>query len=210
MNSILRSISLLALCGLLTLETATQAGVKEGNAAYKAGDYVEAINQWTPEAEVGNRSAQFNLGQLHARGRGVEKDEGVALAWFEKSAAQNYAPAQYYAGLIRSRITGAEQDQQKSFAWFQEAAKQDHAAAQYQLAVRYEKGRAVEKDLSRALYWTTRSEAGAKGKLKAKVVKYRAKLISSMSDRQVNQAAEMATAAEKPVDDQAKTVIQQD
>ena len=71
---------------------------------------------------------------------------------------------------------------------------------------------AVEMDLPRALYWTARSEAGAKGKLKAKVVKYREKLISSMSDRQINQAAEMATAAEndRPVDDQAINANQQD
>jgi TPR repeat protein len=44
-------------------------------------------------AEAGDAQAQFVLGSHYFDGRGVAQDYGQALAWYRKSADQNYAPA---------------------------------------------------------------------------------------------------------------------
>lgn len=187
---------LLALCGLLLFETAALAGVKEGNEAYKAGKYLEALSQWMPEAEVGNRSAQYNLGLMYLRGSGVDKDEATALEWFEKSAKQNYTQAQYRAGLLRSQIKGELRSQRQGVIWLHEAAKRGHAGAQYQLARRYEKGVGVKKNLVRGLYWVILSEARTEGKQKSSVVELHERLVADMSEEQVAEATDLATKAE--------------
>ena len=39
---------------------------QKGLAAYQAGDYATALQEWTPLAEAGNADAQYNLG-CHVR-----------------------------------------------------------------------------------------------------------------------------------------------
>jgi TPR repeat protein len=45
-------------------------------------------------AEKGNAEAQFNLGLMYAKGRGIDQDYAKARAWYEKAAAQGFPPAQ--------------------------------------------------------------------------------------------------------------------
>jgi TPR repeat protein len=42
-----------------------------GLGAYERGDYATALREFRPLAERGNPGAQFNLGQLYAKGHGV-------------------------------------------------------------------------------------------------------------------------------------------
>ena len=37
---------------------------QKGLAAYQAGDYAAALQEWTPLAEAGDADAQFNLGLI--------------------------------------------------------------------------------------------------------------------------------------------------
>ena len=70
--------------------------IKAGNTAYAAGDYETAMSLWLPEAEAGDRVAQFNVGLLYAQGNGVEADPAIAAEWYRQSADQDFYRAQYY------------------------------------------------------------------------------------------------------------------
>ena len=47
------------------------ADFQKGLTAYDRGDYATALREWKPLAEQGNASAQFNLGVMYDKGRGV-------------------------------------------------------------------------------------------------------------------------------------------
>lgn len=47
------------------------AGVDEGEAAYKRGDYDAALRECQPLAEEGNQKAQMLLDRMYLEGRGV-------------------------------------------------------------------------------------------------------------------------------------------
>ena len=64
------------------------AGLNEGVAAYKRGDYKTAIKELKPVAEQGDSLAQFNLGLMYYNGRGVTKDYTEAIKWYKKAAEQ--------------------------------------------------------------------------------------------------------------------------
>ena len=55
-------------------------------------------------AEAGDAQTQFALGNHYFDGRGVAQDYGQALAWYRKSADQNYAPALNQLGYINTRL----------------------------------------------------------------------------------------------------------
>lgn len=68
-----------------------QADFLAGFAAYKRGDYAAAYQEWEPLAKAGDAVAQFNLGALFEKGRGVTQDLDEAYFWYQKAAAQDYA-----------------------------------------------------------------------------------------------------------------------
>ena len=62
-----------ALCAGFTLGLTAPAwaGLDEGVAAYKQGDYATAHGEWRPLATQGNANAQFFLGFMYYNGHGV-------------------------------------------------------------------------------------------------------------------------------------------
>lgn len=79
----------------LWLVTSAQAGFDEGVAAYQRGDYATAIEQWQPLANEGSVGAQYNLGRLYAKGKGVPHDYVEAAAWYRRAAEQGHGAAQF-------------------------------------------------------------------------------------------------------------------
>ncbi len=59
-----------ALCAGFTLGLTAPAwaGVDEGEATYKRGDYATALGELRPLAEQGHAEAQYNLGVMSAKG----------------------------------------------------------------------------------------------------------------------------------------------
>ena len=56
-------------------------------------NYVEELLK---AAEAGDASAQYQLAFCFAKGRGVEKDDEAAVAWFQKAAATGNVGAQFH------------------------------------------------------------------------------------------------------------------
>ncbi len=100
------------------------AGMNEGVAAYKRGDYKTAFKELKPVAEQGDSLAQFNLGLMYYNGRGVTKDHTEAIKWYKKAAKQGRAEAQFNLGLRYIEGQGVPRDYVKAYMW------QDIAAAQ--------------------------------------------------------------------------------
>ena len=53
----------------------------KGLTAYKSGDCVTALREWTPLAKQRDATAQYNLGGMYAFGTGVLKDYVYAHMW---------------------------------------------------------------------------------------------------------------------------------
>ena len=71
---------------------------KKGMDAYIKGDYATALNEWWPLAEEGDASAQYNLGYMFDKGKGIPQDYKTAVKWYTFSAEQGNARAQYSLG----------------------------------------------------------------------------------------------------------------
>ena len=57
------------------------ADFQKGLTAYDNGDYATALREWKPLAERRNALAQFNLGAMYEKGRGVLQDYKTAMKW---------------------------------------------------------------------------------------------------------------------------------
>ena len=62
-------------------------------AAYQRKDYTVAYQLSLPAAQTGDANAQYVLGTLHWRGRGIAHNDAEAARWFAKAAEQNHADA---------------------------------------------------------------------------------------------------------------------
>ena len=78
-----------------TLFSSSFADYIDGQREYASGNYKSAILEWTQVAEDGNSRAQYNLGWMHANGKGTAQDYKVAINWYKKSAELGNVNAQY-------------------------------------------------------------------------------------------------------------------
>ncbi len=92
--------------------------IEEAEFAYDRGEYTQAARLFSPLAEQGLASAQFYLGLMHEKGRGVRQDYPTALTWFRKAAAQGYAGPQNNLGLMYERGRGVRKDLVRALMWY--------------------------------------------------------------------------------------------
>jgi TPR repeat protein len=105
--------------------------------AFKRGDYPTALKLLRPLADHGDPAAQNNLGVMYMLGKGVPKDDAMAVTWYRKAANQGNPDGQWSLGLMYFYGTGVAQDYAAAAAWFRKAADQGDADAQYNLGVMY-------------------------------------------------------------------------
>ena len=101
----------------------------------------------------GSASAQNQLGQIYATGRGVPQDYATARRWFEKAAAQGHGWAQNQLGQMSADGMGVPQDYKKARQWWEQAAAHGVAQAQYNLGHLYATGRGGPQDYATARGW---------------------------------------------------------
>ena len=95
---------------LLTVGTAWADTLDDGYAAYKRGDYAEALRWFRLSAAQRNASAQFGLGNMYFNGQGVTQDYAEAVKWVRLAAAQGNAGAQNNLGYMYAEGQGVTQD----------------------------------------------------------------------------------------------------
>lgn len=69
------------------------ADYNAGSAAFNAGDYTRAFQEFRQSADAGNSLAQYMMGRLYAEGRGVGEDMSAAYMWFDLSASNGNSHA---------------------------------------------------------------------------------------------------------------------
>ena len=104
-------------------------------------------------AEAGDRFAQFEVGAILTEGTLVEQDFTQAAAWYERSAAQGFAPAQYRLGSLYESGRGVEQDAEMARLWYQRAAEAGNRMSMHNLASLYAGGELENQDFEAAAHW---------------------------------------------------------
>lgn len=112
----------LALVLGLALPAAAQDYAR-GYVAYNRGDYATALRELRPLAERGRGSAQYFLGEMYAKGRGVKQDYSQAVKWYRAAAVQRVTYAQVSLGLMYRRGKGVPQDNVAAYIWYGLAAR---------------------------------------------------------------------------------------
>ena len=106
---------------LMTLSSPVVAqDFQKGFAAYNAGDYATALQEWTPLAEAGDAPAQFHLGRMLYI-RCIRVDCGnfkEAVKWYRLAAELGSAWAQATLGGMYERGRGVPQDNAIAHMWY--------------------------------------------------------------------------------------------
>jgi len=138
---------------LLLISAAAQAGLAEGLAASRNGDYEAAFHELEPEAKRGNAEAQYHLGVMYDAGQGVPQNAGKAFRWYLNAAELGHKQAQYNAAVMYNEGRGTALNPALALQWFAKAAQQGSADAQFSLGVMYANGAAVQQDYAQAAQW---------------------------------------------------------
>jgi uncharacterized protein len=91
---------------------------QDGFDAYKNNDYKKAYKLWLPLAEQGNITAQYNLGHMHEKGKGVPQDYKEAVRLYRLSAEQGDADAQLKLGVSYGMGRGVPKDYALAHMWW--------------------------------------------------------------------------------------------
>ncbi|MFN8614521.1 MAG: tetratricopeptide repeat protein [Vampirovibrionales bacterium] len=114
--------------------------------AYEQGRYgfsrdlTQAVNWYRKAALQGSTLAQYALGFLYERGRGVPSDFPMAAHWYQRAGEQGLTAAQYRLGLMYLDGKGVGKDAPKARYWLAKAGEKGHLNAQLQLGLLYEDG----------------------------------------------------------------------
>jgi TPR repeat protein len=129
------------------------ADFQDGWKAYARGDYAAAMKEWRPLAEQGDADAQYYLGRMYDRRKGVPQDYTEAARWYRLAAKQGDAVAQFSLGVMYEKGSGIPQDYTEAAKWYRLAAEQGHAYGQATVASMYAKGMGVIQNYVLAHMW---------------------------------------------------------
>ncbi|WNJ99819.1 tetratricopeptide repeat protein [Thalassospiraceae bacterium LMO-JJ14] len=127
--------------------------VKEGFAAYQAGDFKKAYDIWLPLAEAGNAEAQFRIGRLYRRGEGVPEDSSIAALYWAKASLQYHLSGMQNLGVLYDLGEGVERNQYKAFELYKYAASHCNVFAQFSLGALYAQTYTPEQSFPLAYQW---------------------------------------------------------
>ena len=112
------TLAVVVTVGLLTAVTTANGGYRDGRTAYKAKDYSTAAREFREAADRGHARAQYWLGFLYEKGRGVEQNKETARRWYKLAAEQDDPRAQHRLGRLLRRGDGGPQDLVEAFKWY--------------------------------------------------------------------------------------------
>ncbi|MDR1297442.1 MAG: hypothetical protein LBO05_08740 [Deltaproteobacteria bacterium] len=104
-------------------------------------------------AEQGSADAQYRLARLYFLGRGVARDDGLALKWYGRAAEQGLPGAQNILATMHYNGLGTPKDYRKASEWYRRAAEQGLYTAQFDLATMCDEGLGVKQDSREAVKW---------------------------------------------------------
>ena len=146
-------VTLILMLALFITTPVFSANFQQGYDAAIKGGFVIALEQWRPLAKQGDTIAQYNLGNMYAKGQGVPQDYKMAIKWYRLAVEQDYVLAQYNLGVMYDFGRGVPQDYKIAAKWYRLAAEQDYVLAQDNIGIMYANGQGVLQDYVRAHMW---------------------------------------------------------
>ena len=121
----------------------------------RAGALAAAAAEVKRLAEQGDAEAQASLARMYFTGRGIDRDQDAAIAWFRHAAESGHVASQVHLGMISAQVGNFE----LAAKWLTMAAEAGDAAGMTNLAALYFRGLGVERDPARALDWFAKAAA---------------------------------------------------
>ena len=84
-------------------------------------NYKEALKWHAKAAEQNFASAQFQIGRMYSRGKGVLEDDEKTICWFKKAADQGHRDAQYHMGELYIKGQRVERDLKRAKYWIEKS-----------------------------------------------------------------------------------------
>lgn len=109
------------------------AGLDEGKAAYKNGDYSLALTELLPLANSGDAEAQYILGRMYEHGQGVVEAPKGAAYWYGKAAEHHNASTMLSLSDAYASGKGVEKNTFFSTVLLLKAARQKNIPAMYRV-----------------------------------------------------------------------------
>lgn len=157
-----------AALALTMLAHLAYAGYSEGLAAFNKQDYAGALAHWRPLAESGDPAAQFSLGWMYLKGRGVAQDDTQAFQLIHRSAQKGLARAQSELGWMYAHSRGVDLDPKLAASWYAKAAEAGDRDAQAALGRDYLSGYGVPHDEVQGANWLLK--AARQGDLESQIL----------------------------------------
>ncbi len=132
-------------------------------------------------AEQGDSMAQYFLGQMYRKGKGVAKDPVAAVNWYRRAAEQKNRLAQFNLGWMYDIGDEVDRDLDEAISWYARAARMGDPYAPFNIGALYFSGRDFPRDPENALFWF--EVALANGNEKAR--KWRDKIAGHLSSDQL-------------------------
>lgn len=126
------------------------------------------------KAMSGDAGSQMFLGLCYQEGKQVEKNDSLAVYWFEKSARQGLAEAQVMLGNCYREGIWVQKDSVKAYELYEQASWCGASLALDALGDCYYYGIGVERDVIRARHFYSRAATRgyAKSKMKFSKIRY--------------------------------------
>ncbi|NOZ10999.1 MAG: hypothetical protein GXP09_08180 [Gammaproteobacteria bacterium] len=135
--------------------------LRDGQNAFNAGRYDQAVALWQPLAEGGLASAQYNMGFLYESGWGVERNDRLASIWYRRAADQGHLTALYNLALLYVEGRGVVGDARRGVSLVRQAAEAGFSKAQEFMAQAYHDGLyGLPKDAKTSNYWHNKAQLG--------------------------------------------------
>ena len=116
-------LSKLIVVGMLVFSSITHAEtIDEVDAAFKSGDYPQALRMLRGLAAKNDVEAQYRLGALHESGTNLTQSYIEAVKWYRLAATGGHAKAQFSLASMYLNGLGVPQDFIKAHVWFNLAA----------------------------------------------------------------------------------------
>jgi TPR repeat protein len=153
------AVALLVLTALACGAAARAGLLEDARAAFEAGRVTDAVALLTKAADGGDAEAAEHLGNLYRSGRGVAKDDSLAVDWYQKAARNEkgdpHARADAFTALGGAYHwgRGVAKDEVKARESYLAAAALGNAYAQNNAAYMLERGLGGPRDADGAARW---------------------------------------------------------
>jgi uncharacterized protein len=109
------------------------------------------------ENESKSATEYIKRGDDYYNGRGVEKNEDIALSWYKKAAELGDGKASLILGDMFNYYYRDGENHEMAFYWYQKSAELGYAEGQDAVGYMYKNGFGVEENHKKAFYWYKKS-----------------------------------------------------